>query len=210
MKFLPALLVVLLLVSCRQSGDKSAVPEDPQTALVTFSGPAAPDFDLPSLEGDPVRLSSLRSRIVVLNFWATWCVPCLKEMPELNKVHKRLEANGVTVIGVSLDTEPAEVVAHFANRLDVGYPIVIADSLLAETYGQLTDLTTTLYLRQRNPNASAVQRAFPGDAGFGALAALPATMVIDQQGNIAAHMVGLLAMEDLEATIIRLQSGPEG
>jgi peroxiredoxin len=70
-------------------------------------GVAAPAFRLKALDGGEVGLASLRGRVVVLNFWATWCPPCVGEMPSLERLHKALGQEGVAVVGVSVDEDEA-------------------------------------------------------------------------------------------------------
>ena len=109
----------------------------------------APDFVLPSLDGDSLRLSSLRGRVVVLNFWATWCAPCLYEMPALSKMHAALSADGLTVLGVSMDTEGTEVVRHFAARVGVAYPILLGHREVATGYDGVFALPMTFLIDEQ-------------------------------------------------------------
>ncbi|MFQ5508860.1 MAG: TlpA disulfide reductase family protein [Leptospirillia bacterium] len=75
----------------------------------------APDFELPSLAGPMVQLSDFRGKIVVLNFWATWCRPCIKEMPSLEQLANSMQENGVAVLAVSLDAGPGSDVYDFVK-----------------------------------------------------------------------------------------------
>jgi len=96
------------------------------------------DFTLPDLNGNPVRLADFRGHTVVLDFWATWCPPCVFQIPELNKLweaHK--DAGDVVVIGVAVDVEGAEVVAPWAEEQGVSYPLVIGDESLARDFGAM-------------------------------------------------------------------------
>ena len=86
-------------------------------------GKAAPDFTLPDLSGKSHRLGDLRGRIVVLNFWATWCPPCIEEMPSLEKLHRALADKGVAVVAVSVDERFSDVGA-FISRFGLTLPVL--------------------------------------------------------------------------------------
>jgi len=85
----------------------------------------APEFSLMSLDGTPLRLSDLRGKVVLLNFWATWCPPCISEMPDLNALYRQYgnEKNFV-VAGVNLREPPAEV-ASFARQRGITFPLLL-------------------------------------------------------------------------------------
>ena len=76
----------------------------------------APDFARPDLRGQLVRLADLRGQVVVLNLWATWCLPCVKEMPTLEALHRNLSDEGVVVVAVSQDEDPDKVGSWIAER----------------------------------------------------------------------------------------------
>ncbi len=97
-------------------------------------GGPAPAFSLPTLGGDVTSTESLRGRVVVLNFWATWCQPCRTEIPELIELADNTE---VTVVGIALDHEGAPVVGPFAERLKIDYPILLGDEDVFARYGGL-------------------------------------------------------------------------
>ncbi len=96
----------------------------------------APDFTLESLDGDTVQLSELRGKTVVIDFWATWCPPCVFQVPELNKLSAAHRERGdLAVIGVSVDVDGADVVRAWIQEHGVEYTIVIGTMELAEKFG---------------------------------------------------------------------------
>jgi len=86
-------------------------------------GTVAPAFRLPALEGGEVDLLKYRGRLVVVNFWATWCPPCVQEMPSLERLHRTLGREGVQVLGVSIDEDEA-VLRRFVAARGVTFPIL--------------------------------------------------------------------------------------
>ena len=86
-------------------------------------GMPAPDFTLPDLEGKLHGLADFRGRVVVLNFWATWCPPCIDEMPSLERLHQAMADRGVAVIAVSVDERFSDVPA-FVKRFDLTFSVL--------------------------------------------------------------------------------------
>ncbi len=104
--------------------------------------PAAPptDFRLPDLAGRPRSAAEWRGRVVLLNFWATWCAPCREELPALEALHRALAAEDFAVVAVSLDRSDPELVAGFVARAGVSFPVLhdrereLADRLGVRVY----------------------------------------------------------------------------
>ena len=110
-------------------------------------GESAPDFELRSLDGPIVRLTSLRGKPVVLNFWATYCAPCRVEMPWLAELDQKYRPQGVQIIGVALDDPEAEQdVAKFIAQGGVHYTILIGDSSVADTYGGVRFMPQSFFI----------------------------------------------------------------
>jgi cytochrome c biogenesis protein CcmG, thiol:disulfide interchange protein DsbE len=102
-------------------------------------GDAAPDFSRTSLSGSTVTLSALRGKVVLLNFWATWCAPCREELPAFSRWQRDFAAAGLQVIGVSMDDSAADVAALLA-RQPLTYPVVMGDAKLAAIFGGVLGL----------------------------------------------------------------------
>ena len=98
----------------------------------------APDFTLQDLDGNTVSLSDYRGKTVIIDFWATWCPPCIFQVPELNKLWEAHRQRGdVMVIGVSVDVDGPEVVRPWIEEQGVDYTIVMGTVELAEKFGAM-------------------------------------------------------------------------
>ena len=106
--------------------------------------PQAPDVQLKTLDGKTFQLAELRGRVVLLNFWATWCIPCRSEIPELNNMHRDLEARGLSVVGVST-YDGAEGVRNFWKDIKQDYPVLLGDQNVESTFA-VSALPTTFIL----------------------------------------------------------------
>ena len=96
----------------------------------------APDFKLLDLDDNPVELAALRGKTVILDFWATWCPPCVYQVPGLNQLQTaHADADDLVVIGVSVDVDGVEVVEPWIQEHGVEYTIVMADESLARKFG---------------------------------------------------------------------------
>ena len=98
--------------------------ENPPPAPANQTYDPAPDVQFTKLDGSPFRLNDLRGRVVLLNFWATWCVPCRNEIPSLSAMQKDLDARGLSIIGVSYD-DTADLVQEFQKDIPQSYQIVL-------------------------------------------------------------------------------------
>lgn len=145
---------VLTLVCVTLSAESRAT-ERPESVL-------APRFNLERLDGAWLTLESLRGQIVIVDFWATWCLPCKVQIPELNRYISSLNEAAreeVVLLGVSVDVEGRDVVADYVQRVTMSYPVLLGDEALARRYGA------------------------PG---------FPTLAVIDAQGRLASMHVGLI------------------
>lgn len=121
----------------RRASLRSALPHN---GLAGGTGkPLAPDFTLPQLDGQPLSLSSYRGKVVLLDFWATWCVPCREETPHFVALQQKYGDRGLEIIGVSMD-DSADPVGPFVERFHVNYPIVMGTAKTGEQYGGVLGL----------------------------------------------------------------------
>ena len=134
-----ALLVALSAAAC---GPEAAVEGGPGAQLEAGAAGEAPepadavDFTLPDLEGNAVNLSDHRGKTVVVDFWATWCPPCVFQVPELNRLHQAHRDTGdVVVIGVAVDVDGAATVGPWVAEQNVEYRIALGDEDLAMRFG---------------------------------------------------------------------------
>jgi thiol-disulfide isomerase/thioredoxin len=118
----------------------------PAVASDGWTGKSAPEFALYTLDGRSVKLSSLRGKVVLLNFWATWCAPCRVEMPWLVDFSRRYQHQGLEIVGVSVDDGDRDRVATFVRARNVNYTIVLKDKAVNDAYGGLRFLPQTFFI----------------------------------------------------------------
>ena len=109
----------------------------------------APLFSLKDLRGNTVRLEDLRGKVVLLNFFATWCAPCRQEIPDFVQFHKKFKDKGLEIVGVSLDMEGGAHLNAFANHYGITYPIVMGTRKMVFHYGDIKGITNS-YVIDRN------------------------------------------------------------
>ncbi|HEV3198313.1 MAG TPA: redoxin domain-containing protein [Bryobacteraceae bacterium] len=115
----------------------------------------APDFSLKDADGKVVHLSDYKGKVVLLDFWATWCGPCKIEIPWFMEMQRKNKDKGFEVLGVAMDDEGWEVVKPFLADLGVNYRVVIGNDHTADTYGGVDALPTT-FLIDRSGKIAAV------------------------------------------------------
>jgi peroxiredoxin len=146
-----AVLAAVFLQGCSSSGDtvKAATVKPDKDRHV------APDFSLKDADGKVVHLSDYRGKVVLLDFWATWCGPCKVEIPWFMDLERKNKDQGFAVLGVSMDDEGWEVVKPFLSELGVNYRVVIGNDATAQLYGGVDALPTT-FLIDRGGRIAAV------------------------------------------------------
>ncbi len=102
-------------------------------------GAAAPQFSRPDLQGRKIDLHGLRGKVVLLDFWASWCTPCIVEIPHLIDLQRRYGLRGLQVIGVSMDDSAAPVKA-VTQRFAFNYPVILGDAKFGNLYGGVLGL----------------------------------------------------------------------
>ena len=124
------------------------VPEDAATSVLTAQ--SAPDFTLESLDGKRISLSDYKGKVVLVNIWATWCPPCVRETPRLVRVYNDYQDQGFVLLGINTTyQDKRDLVARFVQEQGMSYPVLLdLDGQVGATYGGR--LMPTSYLIDRN------------------------------------------------------------
>jgi len=146
-------------------------------APVDYAGKevTAPLFSLTALTGEKIHLADFRGKVIILDFWATWCPPCQEGIPDLNRLYKEYRNDGLMVIGISLDRGGPGEVRQFLEKRGVEYVNVMG--------------------------SEEVFQAYSGLPGFGKIQGIPTAFIIDREGRLQKKFVGLTRKQTFEAAI---------
>jgi len=106
----------------------------------------APDFTLPKLDGNSLTLSDFKGKVIILNFWATWCPPCRREIPDFVELYENYKDKGLLIIGVNLDGGDRSSVKQFSEKYKINYPVVLGNVNVTEDYGGIRAIPTTFII----------------------------------------------------------------
>lgn len=152
-------------------GEVAAFVQEPETFLPPVLPRPAPALTLPDLQGRTTTLAGLKNKLVLVDFWATWCGPCVKAMPDLQKLHDKFAGKNFTVVGVSVDEDGAKSVAPFLAKRTFTYPILL------DTKGAWKEWK---------------------------IAAIPAVMLVDGNGQIVRQWTGKIDKNEIEKAVTGL------
>jgi thiol-disulfide isomerase/thioredoxin len=142
-------LAVVGLAGCNQHPASSTLPKE-NLAVAGEIGSRLPDFSVKDLQGRQISSADLQGKVVLIDFWATWCQPCKKEMPGYQKLVDRYGQRGFAAVGFKLDVmRDTEDPVLFAKKIGVRYPLAVAADGLKRSFGGIEGIPTTLlYDRQ--------------------------------------------------------------
>jgi thiol-disulfide isomerase/thioredoxin len=137
-------LAAVVLAGCSQHPVSPPQPKEVAIAAGEI-GSRLPDFSVKDFQGHEISSAGLRGKVVLIDFWATWCQPCKKEMPGYQKLVDRYGSQGFAVIGFKFDTmSDTEDPLLFAKKIGVRYPLAVADEDLKQKFGGIEGLPTTM------------------------------------------------------------------
>ena len=149
-----AVFLVLLLIwgsGCEVKTEREEIGKLEEAIKAEKEWGDAPDFTLPELAGNSLTLSDFKGKVIILNFWATWCPPCRMEIPDFVELYEKYKDEGLLIIGVNLDGGDSRSVKQFSEKYKINYPIVLGNVKVTEDYGGIRAIPTTFVI-DRNGN----------------------------------------------------------
>jgi thiol-disulfide isomerase/thioredoxin len=151
------LLCVFFALACVKKSEEGS---GSSTGQETSSGKAI-DFSLPDLEGNPINFSDFRGKVVIVDFWATWCQPCLIEIPHFIELYNTYSLEGLEIIGIAMQSGSAEDVSKKVQELGINYTVVMGNNEVAQKFGGIQGLPTTFVLDKEGKVAKKYPGALP-------------------------------------------------
>lgn len=143
------MIVSVAIYGCEKQDTNNNIPEVKESAVsLTSDAKKAADFSLKTLDGKEIKLSDYKGKIVIIDFWATWCPPCRKGIPDLVELQKEFK-DKLVVIGISLDQQNTiKDLAPFIKQYGINYPVVLGDQKVVMDYGNIQAIPTSFIVDQ--------------------------------------------------------------
>lgn len=147
------LIILVLLViwasGCGVKTEREEIGELEEVVSAKKEWGNAADFTLPDLDGNSLTLSEFKGKVIILNFWATWCPPCRKEIPDFVELYEKYKDEGLLIIGVNLDGGDSRSVKQFSKNYKINYPIVLGNVNVTQDYGGIRGIPTTFVIDRK-------------------------------------------------------------
>lgn len=136
----------------------AGIPAAAAVSSTPSDGTPAPDFALKTTDGKVIKLSDFRGKVVIVDFWATWCPPCRAEIPDFIKLYSNYKDKGFQMLGISLDQGGLNDVIPFMKKYGINYPIMLGNDEVVAAYGGIRGIPTTFVIDKKGN----VRAAFEG------------------------------------------------
>ena len=134
-------LIILIFVILAGCGSNQPAGDSP--APVSQPKSMAPEFELARVDGGTLKSADLKGKVVIVDFWATWCEPCIAEIPNYNKIQETYFAKGVEVLGITVESGPLASIKPKVEGFQMKYPVVVGDEDVVAGFGGLIGFPTT-------------------------------------------------------------------